>query len=92
MYIYREFLKVSDRKDSYYNPNYRYHTLGKRATPEEETAEFLNDWVDFKVQHISGVGSLVFDLPLTFRATLSTRLETSPVSLTRWDFTLQVEM
>jgi hypothetical protein len=26
----------------------RYHTLGKRATPEEETAEFLNDWVDFK--------------------------------------------
>ena len=31
----------------------RYHTLGKRATPEEETAEFLNDWVDFKVQQIS---------------------------------------
>ena len=38
-------------------PLYRYHTLGKRATPEEETAEFLNDWVDFKVQHLS----LVFD-------------------------------
>ena len=34
---------------SHHNPKRRYHTLGKRATAEEETAEFLNDWVDFKV-------------------------------------------
>ena len=34
---------------SHHNPKCRYHTLGKRATAEEETAEFLNDWVDFKV-------------------------------------------
>ena len=45
----------------------RYHHLGKRATPEEETAEFLNDWVDFQVWLLfvsvdSNSLNLVFDL------------------------------
>ena len=43
----------------------RYHHLGKRATPEEETAEFLNDWVDFQVLFVvvdSKFPNLVFDL------------------------------
>jgi len=41
----------------------RYHTLGKRATPEEETAEFLNNWVDFKgdLEHKIGNLTCVFD-------------------------------
>jgi hypothetical protein len=41
----------------------RYHTLGKRATAEEETAEFLNDWVDFKgdLKHKIGNLTCVFD-------------------------------
>ena len=58
------------------NPHCRYHTLGKRATPEEETAEFLNNWVDFKVLHFSH--EIMFDwLTLViFRVILSTRLET----------------
>merc|ERR1712192_352761 len=57
---------------SYHVPTYsivppyqfaRYHTLGKRATPEEETAEFLNDWVDFKgnLEHKIGNLTCVFD-------------------------------
>merc|ERR1712079_531946 len=41
----------------------RYHHLGKRATPEEETAEFLNDWVDFQgdLEHKIGNLTCVFD-------------------------------
>merc|ERR1712156_72051 len=57
---------------SYHVPTYsivspyqftRYHHLGKRATPEEETAEFLNDWVDFQgdLEHKIGNLTCVFD-------------------------------
>merc|ERR1712158_232351 len=44
-------------------PVHRYHHLGKRATPEEETAEFLNDWVDFQgdLEHKIGNLTCVFD-------------------------------
>merc|ERR1711879_1114314 len=57
---------------SYHVPTYsivspyqftRYHHLGRRATPEEETAEFLNDWVDFQgdLEHKIGNLTCVFD-------------------------------
>merc|ERR1712004_825627 len=57
---------------SYHVPTYsivspyqftRYHHLGKRATPEEETAEFLNDWVEFQgdLEHKIGNLTCVFD-------------------------------
>ena len=35
-----------------------YHRLGKRAVADQETAEFLNDWMDFKGGMEAKIGNL----------------------------------